>query len=146
VPVWPNNSFKPTAGVGQLKLISQPSRAGGGLILVLGTMKLITASDIQHVLNQWAQGELSESEVHAWAEDRFCTSAYECESEEANEVLGRLDMMDMNLVTSEDIPVLMKALFSPDFESILATHDEQIDFAERRVALRHVPLYSRFCA
>ena len=30
----PNNSFKPTAGVGQL--IKQPSRAGGGLILVLG--------------------------------------------------------------------------------------------------------------
>jgi hypothetical protein len=29
----PNNSFKPTAGVGQL--IKQPSRAGGGLILVL---------------------------------------------------------------------------------------------------------------
>jgi hypothetical protein len=32
----PNNSFKPTAGVGQL--IKQPSRAGGGLILVLGAM------------------------------------------------------------------------------------------------------------
>jgi hypothetical protein len=32
--LWPNNSFKPTAGVGQL--IKQSSRAGGGLILVLG--------------------------------------------------------------------------------------------------------------
>jgi hypothetical protein len=32
--VAPNNSFKPTAGVGQLT--KQPSRAGGGLILVLG--------------------------------------------------------------------------------------------------------------
>ena len=31
--VCANNSFKPTAGVGQL--IKQPSRAGGGLILVL---------------------------------------------------------------------------------------------------------------
>jgi hypothetical protein len=30
----PNNSFKPTAGVGQLT--NQPSRAGGGLIQVLG--------------------------------------------------------------------------------------------------------------
>jgi hypothetical protein len=33
-----NNSFKPTAGVGQL--IKQPSRAGGGLILVLDRMKV----------------------------------------------------------------------------------------------------------
>jgi len=108
-------------------------------------MKIIKASDIQHVLNQWAIGELNESQVHSWAEDRFCVDAYDSESEAVNEVLGRLDMMDMNLTTSEDIPILLKALSSPDFESILATHDRQIDISERKLALRLVPLYMQFC-
>lgn len=108
-------------------------------------MNIIKASDIQYVLNQWAQGVLDESQVHAWAEDRFCVDSYDCESEATNEVLGRLDTMNMNLVTSDDIPVLIKALFSPDFESILAAYDRQINISERKVALRHIPLYIPFC-
>ena len=108
-------------------------------------MNVIKATEIQFVLNQWAKGELNESQVHAWAEDRYCTDAYCCESDAANEVLGRLDTMNINLVTSEDIPVLIKALFSPDFESILVTHDRQVDIAARKMALRSVSLYMRFC-
>ena len=38
----PNNSFKPTAGVGQLT--KQPSRAGGGLIQALGAVRRSTNS------------------------------------------------------------------------------------------------------
>lgn len=111
----------------------------------LEVMNNIKASDIQCVLNQWALGELNESQVHAWAEDRFCTDDYNCESEAANEVLGRLDTMNMNLVTSEDIPVLIEALFSPDFEFILITHDRQVDITARKMELRSVPLYMQFC-
>src|SRR5258705_518331 len=47
----PNNSFKPTAGVGQL--IRQPSRAGGGLIQVLGT------GGEMSVLKQWTLAMLA---------------------------------------------------------------------------------------
>ena len=108
-------------------------------------MRTITASDIRQVLTQWAFGNLTESQVHAWAEDRFCTSGYECESEAANEVLSRLDMMDMNLLTSEDIPVLLDALSSPEYLSILEKHEQQVDISARRTVLRHVQLYSRYC-
>ena len=97
------------------------------------------------MLTQWAFGNLTESQVHAWAEDRFCTSGYECESEAANEVLSRLDMMDMNLLTSEDIPVLLDALSSPEYLSILEKHEQQVDISARRTVLRHVQLYSRYC-
>ena len=50
-PMGPNNSFNPTAGVGQL--IKQPSRAGGGLILVLGPMKSIALQCILVVSFAW---------------------------------------------------------------------------------------------
>ena len=108
-------------------------------------MTTITASDIEHVLNQWASCKLSESQVHVWAEDRFCTSTYEAAAEAANEVLARLDTMNMNLTTSEDIPALIAALNSKDFISILAEYDMGINIEERKLKLRQIPLYARFC-
>jgi len=108
-------------------------------------MTTITASDIEHVLNQWASRKLSESQVHAWAEDRFCTGTYEAESDAANEVLARLDNMNMNLTTTDDIPALIAALHSKDFISILAGHDTRVNIEERKLKLRQIPLYARFC-
>ena len=108
-------------------------------------MTTITASDIEHVLGQWASCKLSESQVHAWAEDRFCTSTYEAESEVVNEVLSRLDTMNMDLTMAEDIPALIAALHSTDFISILAEHDARINIEERKLKLRQIPLYARFC-
>jgi len=103
-------------------------------------MRTITASYFRQVLTDWALGNLTESQVHAWAEDRFCTSSYECESGAANEVLSRLDMMDMNPLTSEDIPVLLDALSSPEYLSMLEKYEQQVDISARRTALRHVQL------
>lgn len=108
-------------------------------------MTTIFASDIEHVLNLWESCELNESQVHAWAESRFCTSIYETESEAANEVLARLDTMNMNLTTSEDIPVLIKALHSKNFISILTEHDKHTNIEDRKIKLRQISLYSRFC-
>jgi hypothetical protein len=46
----PNNSFKPTAGVGQL--IKRPPRAGGGLIFVLGAPKQLHMQDGQFLIGK----------------------------------------------------------------------------------------------
>jgi hypothetical protein len=55
----------------------------------------------------------SSGEVHEWAEARFATDARECEDDVANEVLGALDVLDMNLLTREDVPVLQAMLDLP---------------------------------
>lgn len=109
-------------------------------------MSKITASDIQSILHRWAIDELNESQVHEWAEARFCSDNFETESAAVNEVLARLDTMDMNLTTKDDIPALLKALLSSEFESILSQHDKSIDIEERKIRLKNVSLYSRFCS
>jgi len=106
---------------------------------------IVTAIEVQSILNKWAACELNETQVHDWAEARFCTSNYDTESEAVNEVLARLDTMDMNLTTTEDVPVLIEALFSIDFVSILSQYDKNTDIEERKKKLKHIPLYSRFC-
>lgn len=108
-------------------------------------MSTITALEIQSILHRWSTGELNESQVHEWAEERFCTSSFEVESAAANEVLARLDTMNMNLTTTEDIPSLLRALHSVDFESILNQLDKTIDIETRKQKLKNVALYSRFC-
>ncbi|MES2151740.1 MAG: hypothetical protein V4508_18330 [Pseudomonadota bacterium] len=108
-------------------------------------MTTITAVDIEHILNQWASRKLSEPQVHAWAEDRFCTSTYEGESEAVNEVLSRLDTMNMNLTTAEDIPAFKAALHSKNFISILAEYESRINIEERKLKLRQIPFYAHFC-
>ncbi len=108
-------------------------------------MSTVTTYDIQSILRKWAIDELNESEVHEWAEERYCTGNFEIESAAVNEVLARLDTMDMNLTTKEDIPVLLRALVSNEFEAILNQHDKSIDIEMRKLKLKSVPLYSQFC-
>ena len=57
----PNNSFKPTAGVGPV--IEQPSRAGGGLIQVLGTMDEFSLAQYAPDGEILATGNLSVSQL-----------------------------------------------------------------------------------
>lgn len=108
-------------------------------------MSTITVLEIQSILHRWSTGELNESQVHEWAEERFCSSNFSVESAAANEVLARLDTMNMNLTTADDIPALLRALHSVEFESVLIQYDKTIDIETRKHKLKSVPLYSRFC-
>jgi len=96
-------------------------------------------------LRRWQSGELSASSLHAWAEQTYGVDAWEPESEAVNEVLARLDMMDMILLTPEDVPVLVKALRSKDFIRVLDGHFAEIDIDSRKAALANDPMYAPFC-
>jgi hypothetical protein len=54
-------------------------------------------------------------------------------------------MMDMNLLTIQDIPVLLAALKSEDFVTVLDNYFSTIDINARRRNLASDPLYARFC-
>jgi hypothetical protein len=108
-------------------------------------MKMITKIDLENILTEWASGKVDATHVHSWAENRYAVDEYETESGSANEVLARLDMMDMNLTTVDDIPVLILALKSENFLSILDNHTNEISIEERKIELRNIPLYKKYC-
>ncbi len=112
--------------------------------------KTIGRSELLEILNSWRDGKLTSGQVHDWANDRFAVSAWEVEDEVVNEVLGRLDTLDMNLTTTEDVPVLIQALsFSSQSlnEAIrcLDEHDSKINLEERKKKYSSDPLYAPFC-
>lgn len=70
---------------------------------------------------------------------------YETESDNVNEILARLDMLDMNLTTIEDIPVLVSALKADNYISILEKHNSKIDIVKRKKELQNLSPYKEFC-
>jgi hypothetical protein len=110
----------------------------------LDVMALITRTDIEAKLRAWAAGQIEAAAVHEWAESHH-SSEWERENESVNEVLGQLDMMDMNLMTPDDIPALLSALRANNAAEVLEKHASSIDFADRKKRLRTIPFYARFC-
>ena len=108
-------------------------------------MDVVTTRDLEAVLGRWRSGELSASEVHAWAEKRFAMDDIETESAAVNEVLARLDTMDMNLTTVADVPLLLHSLVAPDYLAVLAALDRSVDISARQRELRQDPFYAPFC-
>ena len=105
-------------------------------------------ADVASILSQWKTGLLTNAQVHDWATDRFAVDAWDSEDGAVNEGLGRLDMMDMNLVTVEDVPVLLAALGKESAEGAaqaIDAYQDAVDLAARKRRLADDPLYSRFC-
>jgi hypothetical protein len=122
------------------------------IILSVGqTMsKSVGRSEVRSVLADWQAGLRTSTEVHAWAETRFAVDDWECEDDIANEVLAQLDMLDMNLLTADDIPVLLSIFDLPAGEAdraneILSSYFAGVDLHKRKKALANDPLYARFC-
>lgn len=108
----------------------------------------VLRSDVAAILREWAAGLLSGEQVYNWANMRFAVDAWDSEDGAVNEVLAQLDTMDMNLVISEDIPMLLRALETTTSEAaahVIESYTAAIDFAARRDQLKGEPLYSRFC-
>jgi hypothetical protein len=102
------------------------------------------------MLQAWQEGRMAPGEVHSWAEERYAAPAFEPEDEVANEILGCLDMLDINLTTVEDVPVLLEALDVSAgnvtaAQTLLSLHAEAIDVKARRRSLAGDPLYAPFC-
>jgi hypothetical protein len=108
-------------------------------------METVSVLDVREVLDQWIVGQLTASEVHAWAETRYLSEEWEPESEAVNFVLSELDRLDMNLLTLEDAPVFLKALQGPDTKRVIGNHYASMDIEARRRALASDPLYAPFC-
>ncbi len=105
-------------------------------------------ADVASILSQWKTGLLTSAQVHDWATDRFAVDAWDPEDGAVNEVLGRLDTMDINLVTVEDVAVLLPALEKGTAEGAAQAMDayqDTVDLAARKSKLSDDPLYARFC-
>jgi hypothetical protein len=105
----------------------------------------INRADVRVVLGQWQRQELSHARVHEWATARFAVSAFECDDEVTSEVLGALDMLDVNVTTQADIPYLLEALDAVsgnEASSILASMP--FDREERRQRFSEDSVYGPF--
>jgi hypothetical protein len=108
----------------------------------------LSSTDVASILSQWKAGLLTNAQVHDWATARYAVDAWEPEDGAVNEVLARLDMMDMNLVTVEDAGVLLAALGKGTAEGAAQAMDayqDTLDFAARKLRLADDPLYARSC-
>ena len=119
--------------------------------------KIITRNDVENILIQWQKCQIKAQDLHDWAENLYLKDGIDYEDWEqdesysvTNEVLGALDMMDMNLMTPEDVPAYLEFLKTPlgcynEGYSKLEQYLQQIDVEERRRLLSENPFYSIFC-
>jgi hypothetical protein len=107
---------------------------------------VISRQEVRALLERWQRGETVASQVHIWAEDRHAVSAFEPEDEVVNELLGQLDMLNLNLITAEDVPALLRALDDlGDTDRViqdLERYFEGIDLVRRSAKCAGDPLYA----
>jgi hypothetical protein len=108
-------------------------------------------------LLQWQEGQITPRELNNLAGENYPNDEVEYEDwDEAetnsvtNEVLAALDMMDINLMTPEDVPAYLDFIETPpaSFEEgykKLQQYLKQINIKKRAAPLVADPLYERFC-
>jgi hypothetical protein len=124
------------------------------------TTQILMRRELAGILRQWADGELSAEQVHEWASSRdmnFANDEIDMDDWEgegpdsvAHEVLVALDMLDMNLMLVEDIPIYLEFLNTPidhfnEGYRKWNTALESIDYKVRQQSLKEIPLYAPFC-
>ena len=79
-------------------------------------LRTVTREEVAQKLSEWASGRTSSAEVHGWASALFLSEDVDFadwegdEDSVTKEVLGALDLLDMNLVTPQDVPALLAFL------------------------------------
>jgi hypothetical protein len=110
--------------------------------------------DVATIVRDWGAGRMSSVEVLDWAVAHYLSDDIDYEDWEGdnsvtNEVLGALDMLDMNLAIPEDAAIYLDFLSTPigqfevgyaDFQRRL----DEIDYDRRRGQLRQVFPYAPF--
>jgi len=119
--------------------------------------KIISRRDLKEKLLQWQEGQITAHALNDWAGENYPKEDVDYEDwDEAeefsvtNEVLAALDMMDLNLMSPEDVPTYLDFLETApaSFEegyNKLQRYLEQIDIKKRAADLVTDPLYERFC-
>jgi hypothetical protein len=111
---------------------------------------IVTRDELRTVLEDWQSGKRTSGDVHDWAEARYAVDAWECEDDVANEVLAALDVLDMNLLTGDDVPVLKAMLELPPGQAIpaaqlLDAHFQDLNLDNRKESLAGDSTYAPFC-
>jgi hypothetical protein len=118
--------------------------------------RVVTRGEIAETLRRWQAAELTAREVYDWAQELYRPGRAEFDdweaddSSAANEVLGALDQLPMNLILPEDMPAYLEFLKTPSgrfaegYERFQAALD-RIDYAARARSLRDDDFYGRFC-
>lgn len=80
----------------------------------------ITRKELIEILNKWENGDLTEKEIFEWASNIRSADGYDVDDWEgdeensvANEIIAYLDMMDLNLVTKDDVGAMKEFLSTP---------------------------------
>ena len=110
--------------------------------------RTLSRADVSSIFSQWKADLLTNAQVHDWAADRFAVAAWDPEDGAVNEVLSRLDTMDMNLVTVQDAAILLAALgkgTAEDAARAMDAYRDTVDLAARKRHLSADPFYARFC-
>jgi hypothetical protein len=112
--------------------------------LVVKHMSILTREKLRSVLVDWQAGALQPLEVLEWAEESV---ELESQSDEViKEILSRLDILHLNLVTVEDVPVFLQVLDTPterwrEALNLLENHENNIDWEARKERYQDHPFY-----
>jgi hypothetical protein len=118
------------------------------------SQRILSCNEVANVLKNWVEGKISSRAVHDWANALYLKDDVEYEDWEddesiTNEVIGALDMLDMNLAVAEDALIYLDFLAAPkgSFAKAYAFYRkrlEAIDYESRRKELRDDPPYAPF--
>jgi hypothetical protein len=110
----------------------------------------VTRGELRALLEDWRSGKRTSEEVHDWAEARYAVDAWDCEDDVTNEVLAALDVLDMNLLTRDDVPVLQAMLQllpgqAARAAELLDGHFQEVNLDDRKKSLASEATYAPFC-
>lgn len=117
---------------------------------------IITRDDIINILKKWQNKEIDEIFVKNWASKILENKQVEItdwdkdDNSVTNEVLNYLEMLDVNLIISDDITYILDFLNSAkdDFEksvTIMNNYFNNIEYDDRKKLLLKNDFYSKFC-
>lgn len=116
---------------------------------------VITRACLAEKLRQWQAGAISTTDLSDWAENTHGVADVDDregpdDDSVANEVLGALDMLRLNLTLPEDVPIFLEFLATPhgDFQRGYAEFEKNcdaIDIRKRQAMLKNDPIYAPFC-
>ncbi len=117
----------------------------------------VSRQDIIDLLESWQRGDISASDVYDWAENHYWPGHLECEDWEGEDdnsvtvaVLSSLDLLPMNLMLQEDIPIYLEFLKTPAGEfkrgyTKWRNSIDSINYEKRKMDLSWDPFYQQFC-
>ncbi len=114
-------------------------------------MKYLERETIKDLLEQWELGKIDEKHVHSqaetlWGQEDWPNYSKEDPKSIAIEVLSQLDILNVQLIMKEDIPILIEFLNTEPGKELEAwkkweKYWNNIDFEKRKMLVKDNPYY-----